>query len=168
MSDDAVSDDAASEAGRLFRLAALNTEYASCIDADRLEEWPGLFLEDGRYRITTADNHRRGYAAGLIYADSRAMLHDRVSSLREANIYERQTYRHIVGMPALRGATAGDIAAETPFVVVRTMRDGRMDLFAAGVYLDRVRADADGRLRFAERLVVCDSSRIDTLLAIPL
>jgi anthranilate 1,2-dioxygenase small subunit/terephthalate 1,2-dioxygenase oxygenase component beta subunit len=146
-----MSDDAVSEAGRLFRLAALNTEYASCIDADRLEEWPGLFLEDGRYRITT-----------------RAMLHDRVSSLREANIYERQTYRHIVGMPALRGATAGDIAAETPFVVVRTMRDGRMDLFAAGVYLDRVRADADGRLRFAERLVVCDSSRFDTLLAIPL
>ena len=47
------------------------------------------------------------------------------------------------------------------------MRDGRMDLFAAGVYLDRVREDG-GSLRFAERIVVCDSSRIDTLLAIPL
>jgi hypothetical protein len=47
------------------------------------------------------------------------------------------------------------------------MRDGRMDLFAAGVYLDRVR-DEDGVLRFAERIVVCDSSRFDTLLAIPL
>jgi hypothetical protein len=42
-----------------------------------------------------------------------------------------------------------------------------MDLFAAGVYLDRVREDS-GRLRFAQRLVVCDSSRFDTLLAIPL
>jgi len=29
----------------LFRLASLNTEYAACIDADRLEEWPGLFVE---------------------------------------------------------------------------------------------------------------------------
>jgi anthranilate 1,2-dioxygenase small subunit/terephthalate 1,2-dioxygenase oxygenase component beta subunit len=66
------------------------------------------------------------------------------------------------------GADAGTIAAETPFLVVRTMRDGRMDLFAAGVYLDRVRVDADGGLRFAERIVVCDSQRIDTLLAIPL
>jgi hypothetical protein len=47
------------------------------------------------------------------------------------------------------------------------MRDGRMDLFATGMYLDRVREE-DGRLRFAERIVVCDSSRIDTLLAIPL
>ena len=67
------------------------------------------------------------------------MLTDRVAALREANIYERQSYRHIVGMPALR--TGEDITAETPFLVVRTMRDGRMDLFAAGVYLDRVRED---------------------------
>ena len=149
----------------LFRVAALNTEYASCIDADRLEEWPGLFLEQCLYKITTADNHRRGYAAGLVYADSRAMLIDRVAALREANIYERQSYRHIVGMPALHPGEA--IVAETPFLVVRTMRDGRMDLFATGMYLDRVRDD-DGTLRFAERIVVCDSSRIDTLLAIPL
>ena len=93
------------------------------------------------------------------------MLIDRVAALREANIYERQSYRHIVGMPALHPGEA--IVAETPFLVVRTMRDGRMDLFATGMYLDRVRDD-DGTLRFAERIVVCDSSRIDTLLAIPL
>jgi 3-phenylpropionate/cinnamic acid dioxygenase small subunit len=157
-----------SGAETLFRLAALNAAYAGCIDADRLEAWPGLFLEQGRYRITTADNQRHGYAAGIVYADSRAMLTDRVAALREANIYERQSYRHIVGMPALRPGETGEIAAETPFLVVRTMRDGRMDLFAAGVYLDRVREDADGSLRFAERIVVCDSSRFDTLVAIPL
>ena len=39
---------------------ALNTEYADAIDADRLEEWPGLFLEQCLYKITTADNHARG------------------------------------------------------------------------------------------------------------
>ena len=154
-----------SDADLLFRLAALNAAYARCIDDDRLEDWPELFLERCTYKITSAENLRRGYAAGIVYADSRAMLRDRVAALREANIYERQTYRHIVGMPALR--EAGTIAAETPFLVVRTMRDGRMDLFATGVYLDRVQDDA-GALRFAERIVVCDSSRVDTLLAIPL
>jgi anthranilate 1,2-dioxygenase small subunit len=50
---------------------------------------------------------------------------------------------------------------------VRIMRDGRMDLFATGRYLDAVIEEA-GALRFRERIVVCDSSRIDTLLAIPL
>jgi len=151
----------------LFRLAALNSAYAAAIDADRLEEWPGFFLERCLYKITTADNHRRGYAAGIVYADTRAMLTDRVAALRNANIYERQTYRHIVGLPLLRDVADG-ITAETPFLVVRTMRDGRMDLFAAGVYLDSARADTDGTLRFAERLVICDSPRFDTLLAIPL
>jgi 3-phenylpropionate/cinnamic acid dioxygenase small subunit len=153
------------DAETLFRLAALNTDYALCIDADRLEDWPGMFLEQCLYKITSADNHRRGYAVGLVYADSRAMLIDRVASLREANIYERQSYRHIVGMPSLRSGP--DIVAETSFLVVRTMRDGPMDLFATGVYLDRIRDDG-GTLRFAERIAVCDSSRVDTLLAIPL
>ena len=153
----------------LLRVAALNAAYASCIDADRLEQWPDFFAA-GRclYRITTADNHRQGLAAGIIYADSQAMLRDRVAALRQANIYERQRYRHIVGLPML-GETADEvIAAETPFLVVRTMRDGGMTMFAAGVYLDRVVQAADGTLRFAERVVVCDSQRFDTLLAIPL
>jgi anthranilate 1,2-dioxygenase small subunit/terephthalate 1,2-dioxygenase oxygenase component beta subunit len=140
---------AMTDATALFRLAALNTEYASCIDANLLEDWPGLFLERCVYKITTADNHRRGYAAGIVYADSRAMLMDRVAALREANIYERQSYRHVVSMPALRRDETGEIVAETPFLVVRIMRDGRMDLFATGVYFDRARDDADGRLRFA-------------------
>jgi len=151
------------DADRLLRVAALNGDYAACLDADRLEEWPGFFLDRCLYKITTADNHRRGYEAGVIYADSKAMLLDRVAALREANIYERQAYRHIVGLPRLLD---GD-AAETPFLVVRTMRDGRMDVFAAGVYLDRIAA-TDGALRFLERIVVCDSPRFDTLLAIPL
>lgn len=104
-----------------------------------------------------------------MYADSRAMLKDRVAALREANIYERQSYRHILGAPGIAADEGGTVRAETGFLVVRIMHDGRMDLFATGRYLDVIRTDdADGHAKFAERLVVCDSSRIDTLLAIPL
>jgi anthranilate 1,2-dioxygenase small subunit/terephthalate 1,2-dioxygenase oxygenase component beta subunit len=120
------------------------------------------------YKVTTADNFDKGYQAGLIYADSRAMLQDRISALREANIYERQRYRHILGMPLIMRETSGTLAAETSFLVVRTMRDGHMMVFAAGVYRDTLRRDAAGAWRYAERIVVCDSQRIDTLLAIPL
>jgi len=149
------------------RIAALNAGYARCIDDDRLEEWPGFFLEHCLYKITTAQNIAKGYEAGLIYADSRAMLQDRVSALREANIYERQRYRHIVGLPAVSEGNGVENSVETPFLVVRIMRDGRMDLFATGRYLDKVVEDGKS-LKFAERIVVCDSSRFDTLLAIPL
>jgi len=152
----------------VYRLSAFNAEYARCIDDDRLEAWPAFFLERCLYKITTADNERQGYEAGIVYADSRAMLEDRVTALREANVYERQRYRHIVGTPTVLAHDDGDVRAESPFLVIRIMRDGRMDVFATGRYLDRVRPDATGSLRFAERIVICDSPRIDTLLAIPL
>ncbi len=148
----------------LLRLAALNAAYTAAIDEDRLEDWPGFFTEDCVYKITSAENQRRGYAAGVVYADSCAMLRDRVTALRSANIYERQAYRHIIGLPLTDDAA---MTARTPFLVVRIMRDGSSMLFATGSYLDRV-VDAAGALRFAERIVVCDSSHFDTLLAIPL
>lgn len=151
----------------LLRLAALNAEYAAAIDSGRLEEWPSFFLDPCLYKITSADNVRQNLAAGIIFADSRGMLQDRVMALRRANIYERQTYRHIIGLTRLVSRAGPTLVAETPFLVVRTMRDGRMDLFATGVYHDRVQDDR-GTLRFAERVVICDSQRIDTLLAIPL
>ena len=102
-----------------------------------------------------------------MYADSRAMLQDRVAALREANIYERQTYRHIVGLPTRVARADGDVTAETPFLAIRIMRSGTMELFATGRYLDRLRPEGDGGLRFAERIVVCDGARFDTLVAIP-
>ena len=148
-------------------IAQLNAVYARAIDDDRLEQWPDFFTEPCVYKITSSDNHRRGLPAGLVYADSKGMLRDRVSALREANIYERQSYRHIVGLPAVLEEADGAIRAETSFLVVRVMRTGAMDLFATGRYLDVIVED-DAALRFRERLVVCDSSRIDTLLAIPL
>lgn len=153
------------DADALFRISGLNAAYAAAIDADRLEDWPGFFTEDCLYRITTADNHARGYPAGVIHAEGRGMLADRVTALRSANIYERQRYRHIIGMPVLADSTGGLIRVETPFLVVRTMRNGHMDLFATGLYFDRVTLDGP---RLAERVVVCDSHRFDTLLAIPL
>ena len=149
------------------RLTRLNAEYARALDDDRLEDWPAFFTDPCLYSITSADNHRQGLPAGLMYADSRGMLQDRVAALRDANIYERQSYRHLVGLPAILGDKDGALLAETAFLVVRIMRDGRMDLFATGRYFDHVVEDS-GHFKLRERIVVCDSNRIDTLLAIPL
>jgi anthranilate 1,2-dioxygenase small subunit len=60
-----------------------------------------------------------------------------------------------------------EIASETPFMALRILRDGPTDVFASGRYLDRWRRDGEG-VKLLERVVVCDSSRIDTLLALPL
>jgi anthranilate 1,2-dioxygenase small subunit len=149
-------------------IMAVQARYARCIDSDRIEAWPEFFTEDCLYRITTAENHRLGYAAGIIWADSRGMLEDRVAALREANIYERHSYRHVLGLPLLEEEGPEGTRSETPFLVVRIMRDGATDLFATGRYLDLWRNDGTGAPKLAERIVVCDSSRVDTLLALPL
>ena len=147
------------------RLIRLHAEYARAIDDGNFEAWPEFFHEDCLYTLTSADNHAQGMEAGVIYADSRNMLRDRVSALRVANIYERQRYRHIVGLPLVLEMEGATVRTEASFIVVRIMRDGKMDVFATGRYLDRIKADRDGNLRFAERIVVCDSSRFDTLVA---
>jgi anthranilate 1,2-dioxygenase small subunit len=166
----------AATGGRLDRdtawaIGQVQAEYARCIDSDDLERWPDFFTEQCFYTVTTADNHRDGLAAGLIWADTRGMLTDRVSALREANIYERQSYRHLLGQPlgcpAEPGDPPGDPRTETSFLVLRIMRDGSTDVFASGRYLDRWTLAGD-EPKLVERVVVCDSKRIDTLLALPL
>jgi anthranilate 1,2-dioxygenase small subunit len=148
-------------------IARAQAEYARCIDDDRLEEWPDHFHGRCIYKVTTAANHREGLEAGLIFANSRGMLADRVSALREANIYERQAYRHILGQPSILSEHNGEVRSETPFLVARILQDGDTDIFATGRYLDLYKVE-DGQVKLNERTVVCDSSRIDTLLALPL
>jgi anthranilate 1,2-dioxygenase small subunit len=152
---------------RRLEVERLYADYVGCLDADELERWPDFFTEDCFYRVTSAENYEAGMPLGLMRATSRAMLKDRVSALREANIYEPQRYRHLVGPIQIVGEALAGLAVEANFLVVRTLQDGEMTLFAAGRYVDRVvRGGTDWK--FAEKEVVLDSRRIDTLLAIPL
>ncbi|HEX2545020.1 MAG TPA: nuclear transport factor 2 family protein [Ramlibacter sp.] len=151
----------------LLALCAFNAAYAQAIDTDALEQWPSFFAPDCRYRITNVENEREGLPAGIVYADSRAMLEDRIAALREANIYERQRYRHLLGIPLLEHAEERSARARTPFMVARIMATGETVLFATGEYRDRF-VLAEGKLLLAERVAVCDSTVTDTLLALPL
>jgi len=148
-------------------IAQVQAAYARSIDNGDLGAWPDFFEEQCTYKITTADNHSQGLEAGIVFANSRAMLVDRVTSLREANVYERHTYRHFLGQPWIQSQDGGQVRSETSFFVVRIMRDGTTDIYATGRYLD-LYALQGSSAKLIERIVVCDSSRFDTLLALPL
>src|SRR5215469_2687858 len=152
---------------RRLELEQLFTDYAHCLDTDQLEHWPDFFTEDCFYRVTSAESYEAGMPLGLIHATSRNMLKARVSALREANIYEPQRYRHLVSSIKIVEDRAEALDVTANFLVVRTMQEGDMTLFAAGRYADRVvRASEDWK--FARKEVVLDSRQIDTLLAIPI
>jgi anthranilate 1,2-dioxygenase small subunit len=145
----------------------LIAEYADCIDEDRLEAWPDLFADPCRYLVTSRANHEAGLPQGIMYAASRGMLLDRVFSLRRANIFEPHRYRHVVAPIRIKGVQDGVAVVHSQFIAARIMHDGVTSLFATGRYLDRIDIAAVP-FRFRERIVVLDSDKIDTLLAIPL
>jgi len=164
---DARTDATVADQGIRLRVQDLIAHYVDVIDQDRLEEWPGLFSEKCRYLITSAENYEEGLPHGMIYADSRGMLRDRVSSLRKANIYEAQRYRHLIGPTWVEADSATTVRARSHFLVVRIMQSGDSNVFATGVYYDRIDI-SQIPYRFIERIVVIDSHKVDTLLAIPL
>ena len=153
------------EVGLQLAVEQLHARYAQALDADRLEEWPEFFTEKGRYRIATAENEARGLPLPVLCADGRAMLRDRVASLRHANIYEPQRYRHMVSAVLIEKESGSTIRSSANFLVIRIMQDGATLLFASGRYLDRIVVPD---MKYEERVVICDSRRFDTLLAIPL
>ncbi|MDB5569559.1 MAG: hypothetical protein JWN93_742 [Hyphomicrobiales bacterium] len=148
------------------RIEDLYAAYAHTIDDDRLEDWPGFFAARGRYRVTTRENHDLGLPLSLIYCDGRAMMHDRISALRTANIYEPHVYCHAISAVRVLETRDGVHRARSNFVVHRTMSEGDTTTFACGRTFDAI-IEEDGVLRFAERVAVLDSRRIDTLLVIP-
>lgn len=143
----------------------LHARYVHALDSDQLEAWPDFFTEKGRYRITTAENEARGLPLPVLYAEGRAMLKDRIASLRHANIYEPQRYRHMVSAVLVERESDRLVKSTANFLVVRIMDNGENLLFASGRYVDQITLP---ELKYAERVVICDSRRFDTLLAIPL
>ena len=152
-------------------IARLMMQYVHAIDNDELERWPHFFTEHCVYQILTRADFDLKRPIGVWYCDNRAMLEDRVSAMREVNVFEPHVYRHVIGPTEILGSLDGGrgqaYRAQTSYIVVRTMQDGEMSVFSAGRYLDEI-VFADDAPLFSKRVVVTDSARYDTLVVIPL
>jgi anthranilate 1,2-dioxygenase small subunit len=148
-------------------ICALLARYGHCIDDDALEAWPDLFVADGCYHVTTRENHAKDWPIGVMYCDSRGMMQDRVTALRQAIVFEPHVYRHILSATEIAPPVEGAYAVRTSFHVLRTGADGAMVTYACGRYLDEIVFEPDGA-KFRKRVVVLDSPRIDTLMVIPI
>jgi len=149
-----------------YELHQLQERYVSVIDTDRLEEWPDLFTEDCIYEIVPKENFDLGLPIGIMHCFGRAMLRDRITSLRKANVFEPHTYRHVTSGLEFVEIDADTVDMQSNFVVVQTLTNGESRVYQAGRYLDRVMRTADG-WRYQRKLAVYDTSRVQTLLVTP-
>ena len=148
-------------------ILGLQYRYARILDDDRLEEWPNLFVERGVYKVIPRENWHREPKLAILFCDNRAMMLDRVRSLRTANIYNLHYPRHIVTNVEVAAAHGDEYEVAAAFTVYQTDLEGQTKLFSVGQYLDAI-TFSEGTPLFREKIAICDTFNIPNLLAIPL
>ena len=148
-------------------IVSLEYRYARVHDDDRLEDWPKLFVERGVYKVIPRENWNREPKLAILFCDCRAMMVDRISSLRTANIYNIHYPRHVIANVEVLGARGGDYDVAAAYTVYQTDQEGQTKLFSVGQYLDVITL-GENEPRFREKIAICDTFNIPNLLAIPL
>jgi anthranilate 1,2-dioxygenase small subunit len=150
-----------------FEINDLQQRYVNALDNDRLEQWPDFFVEECRYEIIPKENADQDLPAAVMYCRNRRMLRDRVLSLRNANIFEGHTYRHMTSGLVITKIDDDTVHTESNYIVIITGQAGESSVYQAGTYRDEV-IRVDGQWRYLKKRVIFDTSRVQTLLATPI
>ncbi len=145
-----------------------NAAYAAALDAQRLTDWAEMFTEDAFYIVISRENADRGLPVGLIYCDSKRMIHDRAFALEKTTMFAPRYLRHIIGNLQILGEDAhGGIRATANYVLIQVLYDRpEAKLHQVGAYHDVFRR-VDGVLKLAERRCIYDSLLVDNALCLP-
>jgi len=148
-------------------LRDLYDDYACALDAMRLDDWAAFFTEEARYRVMGRETYDQGLSHATIYCDSGAMIRDRAAAIRETAVFEPRYQRHLISGVQITAQAQNGVEARANFLIVESMFNAETRILLAGEYIDTVVRQADGQLKFADRLAVYDSYRIPTTLILP-
>jgi salicylate 5-hydroxylase small subunit len=151
-----------------FAIEDLYSEYARRLDDGPLEAWPELFTDACLYRVVPRENHDAGLPLAIMHCESRAMLRDRVRAVQETIMHESRDLRHHITNVVPEAEPDGAYRVRANFSVVEVLQDELPRILSVGRYLDRVVAEADGSLRFVEKIVVFDSVMVPNTIVYPL
>jgi len=153
--------------GLRARLADLYAAYDDALGEGDYERWPEFFTETCFYQIIARENYEAGLPLGLMQAESRGMLADRIAAIRKTTLYAPRLVRRLVSSVTLRAIAADGMRLSASFAVFQTMLNEPSTMFLCGRLYDRV-VENGGALRFAERLCVPDSTIVPTSLIFPI
>ena len=149
------------------RIADLYHAYAEALDDLEFERWPNFFLDECLYKVTARTNVAQGLPLGEIYCESKRMLQDRVTTIRQTAMYAPRFVRHFITNLRVNAARPDGIQSRANFALHQTMPDAETQLFLSGEYRDRI-VEAEGGLFFAERLCIHDALVVPTSLVFPI
>ena len=145
----------------------LNAAYAAALDEKRFDDWPGFFLEEGRYKVQARENFDRGLPLALMALESQGMMKDRVYGVTQT-IYHAPYYtRHVVSPAQVLAQEGGLLRAQSHYAVFRTRPGDSSEVYNVGRYIDEI-VRTDAGLRFASRLCVYDSEMVLNSLIYPI
>ena len=101
-----------------------------------------LFTEDCVYEIVPKENADLGLPIGIMHCFGRAMVSDRITTLRNANIFEPHTYRHLTAGLEFKPIDRDTVDMQCNYVVVQTLTDGESRVYQCGPLL---RSDSANR-----------------------
>jgi salicylate 5-hydroxylase small subunit len=145
----------------------LNAAYAAALDERRFDEWPGFFLEDGRYTVQARENFDRKLPLALIALESQGMMKDRVYGITQTIFHGPYYTRHVVSPAQVLAAEADRIRAQSHYAVFRTKPGDASEVYNVGRYIDEIVRTPDG-LKLASRTCVYDSEMVLNSLIYPI
>jgi anthranilate 1,2-dioxygenase small subunit len=145
-----------------------NAAYAAALDEQRLTDWVEMFTDDAFYVVISRENADKQLPVGLIYCDSKAMIHDRAFALEKTAMFAPRYLRHIIGnLQVLEANGERSIRARANYAVMQVLYDRpEAKLHQVGVYHDVFRR-VNGELKLAERRCIYDNLLVDNALCLP-
>lgn len=150
-----------------LEIEELYAAYAHALDDGELERWPEFFVDDCLYEIVSRENHERGLPLALMRCESKAMLADRVVTIRQTQMFAPRAVRHLVSSLQVAPATADGVNVRANYAVLQTLVDDETRVLSAGRYIDMLVRVGDD-LKFKSRTCLYDTVLVPNSLIYPL
>ena len=148
-------------------IMGLFADYALALDERRFDEWTELFCEQCHYEVQSRENWDLGLPAALIYCDSRGMVQDRVTVLKDTLTYPYLHVRHLITNIRIHGETDSAYRVSASYLILHSTEEGETRIYSTGKYDDEIVFTVSGP-KFRKKIVIADTFAIDNLLAVPL
>lgn len=150
-----------------LEIEEFNAEYCAVLDSGEIEKWPEFFTEDAIYRITSKENADEGLPVGLVYAEGKAMMHDRAVAVARTQMFAPRYNLHVTGnVRVIQIEPSGEIKAQSNYILLQTLVEAPTTVHLAGRYYDRFVQTEKGLL-LKERQVVYDTTILANDLVYP-